>query len=162
MLVQKLSKTPVLWLSFLATVLITLTFQIIGSQVDFVFLDSLSDPVEVKAAIASMSASQREFHAWMTLTLDVAYPLAYGALFVGSAYRFFPAKGFYLCLPALICIPVDLMEGIVQVWALVGTADFTQAKAMLTPLKVILFATGLLITIAGWARWLINKIRRAT
>lgn len=161
MLTKKLSEPKILWISFLATLLITLAFQVIMQQLDLILLDGISDPMEVKAAIAAMSEYQRHFHAWVTATLDVAYPVAYGALFIGSAYRFFPFKGFPLALPAMACIPVDLAEGVVQVLALTGTADLVGTKAVLTPLKQLLFVCGFLITIAGWMKWSIDRVRGA-
>jgi len=46
-------------------------------------------------------------------TLDVIYPLAYGSLFAGVALRFFSQYGVYLALPALLAIPVELIEGVI-------------------------------------------------
>jgi len=152
--VKRLSETRALWLSFSATILITLAFQLIARQFELVLLDTLTDPDEVRSAIAAMTGKQRELHALVTATLDVAYPAAYGALFIGSAFRFFPSWGFVLSIPAMVCIPVDLTEGVVQVLALVGDTDWVSAKTILTPLKQVLFLTGLLITMAGWVKWL--------
>ena len=160
MLTTKLSESKILWLSFTATLLITLAFQAITLQLGLVLLDGISDPSEARAAISSMTVYQRHFHIWITATLDVAYPAAYGALFIGSAYRFFPSKGLLLSLPALLCIPVDLGEGAVQVLALMGALDLINLKAFLTPLKLLLFVSGFLITIAGWIKWAINPESR--
>lgn len=154
----RLADTKILWMSFLATVLCTIVFQVLVHHFDLVLLDALSDPIEIHRAIASMSDQQRLIHAWMTGTLDLIYPMAYGALFVGSAYKFFPTKGFFLSLPVLICIPVDLAEGVVQIFSLAGCVEWTQLKEFLTPLKQMLFVTALLLTISGWVKWLYLKV----
>lgn len=159
--IKRLSETRVLWLSFSATILITVAFQVLVRQFDLVLLDTLSDPDEIRSAIAAMTEKQRELHAFLTATLDVAYPAAYGAFFIGSAYKYFPAWGFVLAVPAMVCIPVDLAEGVVQVFALVGNIDWLSAKAILTPLKNSLVLTGILITMAGWVRWFICRVREA-
>lgn len=151
---EKLSETRMLWISFIATVLLTIIFQILVNQFGLVLLDALSDSTEVRIAISTMSEQQRQIHAWMTGTLDIAYPMAYGALFIGSAYKFFPSKGFLLAVPAILCIPVDLIEGVVQILALMGLVDWTQLKEFLTPLKNLLFVAGALLTISGWAKWI--------
>lgn len=159
-MLEKLAQTKILWLSFAAVVLFNLTFQIIINRFDLLLLDTIADPAQVKAAISTMSEFQRQLHVWVTATLDVAYPLAYSALFAGSAYRFFPARGLFLALPALVCAPVDLVEGVVQILALTSDIDWTASKAILTPLKILLFVAGLLITAAGWCKWSLVRIRK--
>ena len=165
--IKRLSETKALWLSFSATILITAIFQGIVHQFDLVLLDTFSDLDEIRSAIAAMSERQRELHALLTSTLDVAYPAAYAAyaayaaLFIGSAYKFFPAWGFFLAISAMVCIPIDLAEGVVQVLALVGNIDWLSAKGILTPLKDFLVLTGLLITMAGWVKWLLSRVRGA-
>lgn len=157
---KNLSDPKILWLSFSATLLITLTFQVISRQLNLVLLDGVSDPTEVRAAIVGMSEYQRYVHIWITATLDVAHPTAYGALFIGSAYRFFPTKALLLCIPTIVCVPVDLTEGILQILALAGNFDFIELKGVLTPLKILLFVLGLLVTVAGWLKWLLERVRK--
>lgn len=156
-LTKKLSEPKILWFSFCATVLITIAFQVITRQLNLTLLDGIADPTAVRAAIANMSEQQRTVHIWLTTTLDVAYPAAYGALFIGSAYRFFPARGALLAMPALVCIPVDLCEGVTQVLALMGNFSLLELKAFLTPTKELLFVCGFLITVAGWIKTLITR-----
>lgn len=161
-MLAKLAEPRVLWLSFSATVLITIAFQIIVRQFDLVLLDSIAIPAQVNAAISGMSEFQRHLHAWLTGTLDVAYPIAYGALFAGSAYRFFPSSGRLLAIPALVCVPVDLVEGVVQILALTSGIDWTVSKVILTPLKQLLFVVGFLITLAGWLNYSLVRMRVGT
>ena len=156
-----LSKNSTLWLAFIATILLTFSFQVAVGIWDLTMIDAISDPAETRLAIASMSSDQHVIHAWITGTLDVAYPLAYGALFIGSGYKFYGKWGWLVAAPAYVVIPVDLLEGVVQVLALTNVTDWLDAKAILTPLKTVLFLIGLLTTIVGWIIWLISKLRRS-
>ena len=56
-------------------------------------------------------------------------------------------------------MPTDLLEGVVQVLALTDVTDWVDAKAILTPLKTILFLLGLVTTIIGWVIWLVGRLR---
>lgn len=154
-----LSEPRSLWLSFTVTLVITIAFQVIIGQLDLTLLDTITEPSEVRLAITAMSDYQRHFHAWMTGTLDVAYPAAYAALFVGTAYRFFPSRGCLLSLPAIACAVIDLSEGVVQILALTNSIDWLAAKAILTPMKQLLFVSGFLITLAGWISWVVDRVR---
>ncbi len=154
-----LSQTRVLWISFIATILLTIAFQVAVPVWDLILLDAIADPAEVRAALAAMSPEQHTIHAWVTATLDVAYPVAYGALFIGSGYRFYGRYGWLVALPAIVLVPVDLVEGVVQVLALTGIADWIDSKAYITPLKTGLFLVGIVTTIGGWVIWLVNRIR---
>ena len=113
---------------------------------DFAVIDEMSDPEHIRSHIAAMSETQRHVHAWTTATLDVAYPLTYGALFAGLALTRFSR---IFCAPAIAVIPVDLAEGHVQVMALLGNDQLIDLKTVLTPLKLILFVLAALIAIAA-------------
>ncbi|MBE9103007.1 hypothetical protein IQ267_26535 [filamentous cyanobacterium LEGE 07170] len=54
---------------------------------------------------------------------------------------------------------MDLIEGVIQVLALTEMADMLELKAYITPLKSGLFITGLIITLAGWAKWLFLRLK---
>lgn len=148
-----------LWIAFVSTILITIAFPVAASIWGISFIDAMSDPAAVRRAITDMTPDQRVVHAWVTATLDVAYPLAYGALFIGSAYAFYERFGRYIALLLLAVVPTDLLEGVVQVLALTDTADFVDAKAILTPLKTGLFLLGLVTTVSGWVIWTVRRIR---
>ncbi|MEQ8693605.1 MAG: hypothetical protein RIC89_22565 [Pseudomonadales bacterium] len=147
-----------LWLLFAATLLITSLFPYLAQLYSLSFIDALSDPEATRQYIAGLTADQRSAHAWITATVDVAYPLAYGSFFAASARCFFPSR-FYLALPGLIVIPVDCLEGLVQVLALTDVVDWLAAKAVLTPLKFGLFYAGFAIAFIGWLTWIYRKIR---
>jgi len=153
-----LTDTRTLWWLFIATVLITASFPIASQYYDLTLVDGISSPDVTRQVIAEFSEGQRTAHAWITATLDVAYPLAYGLLFAGVSLRFFPVLGRYLAVAPLVCIPVDLFEGLVQVLALIGATDWLALKAVVTPLKTLLFLCGLATTLAGWLKWAYAKV----
>ena len=154
-----LAETKSLWISFVATILITIAFPITVSIWGITFIDAMSDPVAVRQAISDMTPNQRVVHAWVTATLDVAYPLAYSALFIGSAYAFYERFGRYIAIVLLVVVPTDLLEGVIQVLALTNSADFVEAKAVLTPLKTGLFLLGFVTTLFGWLIWSVGRFR---
>ena len=156
-----LTKTSTLWALFTATILITLSFPLVSRLWDLTLIDAISSPNLVREVMAGMTVGQKVAHAWVTATLDVAYPIVYGGLFAGVALRFFPVNGRYLSIPALLVIPVDLAEGIVQVLALTETIDWLMLKAFLTPLKMILFLTAFAISLTGWSKWLYFRLKKA-
>ncbi|MEM6709757.1 MAG: hypothetical protein AAF648_13325 [Pseudomonadota bacterium] len=149
-----------LWIAFVATVLLALTFPQLEAHYDISLVDALSDPTQVRAVIEDMTPEQRRAHVWTTATVDVAYPLAYGSLFVGSVLAFFGRLGRFLAPVLLVVVPVDLVEGVVQILALTNTYDFVDGKAVLTPLKFALAFTGLALTVLGWLVWSVRWLRR--
>ena len=158
-MLRLLAERRSLWVAFVLTILMTFAFTVIASLWGLTFIDGISDPSQVREVIAGMTSDQRVAHAWTTATLDVAYPLAYGALFVGSAYAFYRRFGRYIAMILLVVIPVDLLEGVVQVLALTESADLVDAKAVLTPLKSGLFLLGAVFMLFGWAMWVVNRFR---
>ena len=146
-----LTQPRTLWILFVVFIAETLAFGVVMLTWDFEIIDEMSDPVRIQHHIEAMSATQRTVHAWMTATLDVAYPLTYGPLFIGVALRTLPRAA---ALPALAVIPLDLAEGAVQVLALTGTLEWLWLKAYLTPLKLILFGAAIVIALTalmvGW------------
>lgn len=155
-----LSEPKTLWLSLVVVILITAAFPIAASVWQLSYIDALSDPAQVRESIAAMSTSQRSAHTWITATLDVLYPLAYGALFIGSAYAFYGRFGWLVAIPFFVLVPTDLLEGLVQILALNGLADWVDLKAVLTPLKFLLFLLGVATTVLGWLIWLSRRFRR--
>lgn len=135
-----------LWILFILFVAETLGFGIIMRIWDFGIIDEMSDPEKIRNHISEMSELQRAVHAWMTATLDVAYPLTYGALFAGLSLR---ALSPLYAVPAIAVIPVDLIEGLVQVLALLGAYDALWLKAYVTPAKLILFVAAMVIALVA-------------
>ena len=159
MLERYLNNNRAIWIGFIGTVLLTLSFPWVAGQFGFVFIDALSDPTAVREEIARMTEQQRSIHAWSTATLDVAYPAAYGTWLAGSAYAFFGKWGKYAALPIFVLVPIDLIEGVVQVFALTDVVDWVDTKAYLTTAKFGLVQYGLLMVAIGWVLWVIQRIR---
>ena len=148
---RPLREGRVLLVALVATVLLTALFPVVAGHFGLTLLDAVADPAEARALIAGLTGEQRQAHAWITGTLDVAYPLAYGALFLGAALRFFPRKGVLLAIPILIGIPAEFLEGLVQILALTGQVDWLAAKAVLTPVKGGTFVYGAVLALLGVA-----------
>lgn len=148
-MLKSLSNTKVLWASFVLTLILTLGFGVIMYIWQFGIIDEMYIAEDIGAHLQTMTEQQRTVHAWMTGTLDVAYPFAYGAFFIGIALRYFGRFGIYLALPSLLCIPADLTEGLAQVMILTGHEGWMTLKTIATPIKLVLYITGLLITLVG-------------
>lgn len=144
-----LTNTRTLWAMFWTTLALTAIFAVIMAVWQFELIDEMSDPDQIRAHVAGFSDVQKTAHIWMTATIDVAYPLAYGSLFMGMALRFFGRAGFWLALPSLVVIPVDLAEGYVQVMFLSSDDSLLHFKRILTPLKLWLFIPGAIIALIG-------------
>ena len=137
--------------ALVATVVLTALFPVVAGHFGLTPLDAVADPAEARALIEGLTREQRQAHAWITGTLDVAYPLTYGALFLGATLRFFPRKGVLLAIPILIGVPADFLEGLVQILALTGQVDWLAAKAVLTPVKGGAFVYGAVLALLGVA-----------
>ena len=155
---HKLTRTPTLYGLLCVTIAMTLAFTPLAQHFGLTLLDGISSPQLARETIAAFTADQRIAHAWITATLDVAYPLAYGLLFAGCTLRFFPNAGKYLALPPLLVIPIDLFEGLIQILALLEISDWLALKAVVTPLKLILLASGLITTVAGAFAWAYRRL----
>jgi len=145
----RIAEKRTLWLLLVMTLLMTAAFAAVPSIFGITLIDGLSEPNAVWKTIEDMSESQRHTHQWLTATLDVAFPLVYGSLFAGAALRFFGSAGKWLAVPALLVIPVDLVEGAVQICLLGLDREGLEAKAVLTQTKVVLFVTAAVLAIAG-------------
>lgn len=104
-----------------------------------ILLDSLGSASESQQLLASMSDVQKTAHFKITLWLDMLFPLAYGGFFVGLTLKYFEQAGIWLVIPAVLVIPIDICENLIQLLALTGTEDLLHIKAMLTPIKFMLF-----------------------
>lgn len=141
-----LTRPSTLWTLFALVVFETIGFSVIMRIWDFTIIDEMRDPEAIGRHIAGMTDTQKRVHAWMTATLDVAYPLTYGPLFAGLALRAFRPLW---ALPAVAVIPTDLAEGAVQVMALTGSEHVLWLKAYVTPLKLLLFGLAMVIALAA-------------
>ena len=152
-----LTKTKTLWTLFWLTIAMTIMFGVVMRIWGLGIIDEMFHGEEILAHIAAMSPTQRLVHAWMTATLDVAYPFAYGGLFIGIALKNFDKLGPWLALPSLAVIPVDLTEGFVQVLLLNGHDGVVWLKEIVTPLKLVLYISGLVISLVGLGRGILRR-----
>ena len=154
-----IKKRSTLWVLFALTVILTFSFSFVAEQNQMSFLDAISSPEEAKQLVASLSEEQKQVHIWVTAVLDVAYPLVYGMFFAGVALASFRHFGFFLAIPSFLVIPVDIAEGMVQIYGLLGHTDWLDWKLVLTPLKFALVLIGLTVAVVAWIQWLIEKVR---
>ncbi|MEP1231702.1 MAG: hypothetical protein ABJG88_13600 [Litorimonas sp.] len=130
-------------------VVLTMAFGVTMHLWQFSIIDEMYVADDIAAHIQAMTETQKTVHAWMTGTLDVAYPFAYGAFFIGIAMRYFGRFGIFLAMPSLLCIPVDLIEGLAQIMLLTGHEDWMNVKILVTPIKLFLYIPGAFITLIG-------------
>ena len=146
-----LTRTPILWISGVLYLIMTLAFAIIMKVWDFQVIDEMFIKADILAHIEAMSAEQQRVHAMTTATLDVAYPFAYGIFQAGMAYRYLGSWGKWIAPLSLICIPFDLTEGFSQVMLLTGSLQYVELKTVVTPIKLALFTLGLVAAVVALA-----------
>lgn len=135
-----------LWVFFALTLILTAAFIAAMSIWDFTVIDEMYHADQIQSHVELMSPLQRRVHIIVTATLDVLYPLIYGGLFAGLCLNAFP-KYKWLAAPALICIPVDLLEGVSQIRILQGHMSWIDVKVIVTPIKLGLFFAALLLAL---------------
>ena len=144
-----LTRPRTIWLAFVLTLILTAIFGLVMHIWNFQIIDEMWNPARVAAHIDLMSPEQRRAHAWLTGTVDVLYPFSYTALFLGMAMKYFPSAGWKLYAPIILTIPFDLTEGLVQILALSGYEAVIPIKAVVTPIKLILFTFGLIVSLCA-------------
>ncbi len=144
-----LARSSAIWISGFLFLALTVAFAAVIRLYDLHIIDEIADPSAVMAVVSSMTPGHRTAHFYMTLILDMPYPLAYGAFFAGLALRFFGRAGVWFALPAFVCIPADLIENTVQLLVLAGHENWLWLKALMTPLKLATFIAASLIGIAA-------------
>lgn len=154
-----LVKTRTLWTLFGTCIVIMYAYHLMVNHWSLHIIDELYSPDAVRYALYQMTPEQKIIHAWLTATLDVAYPIALGAFLGGVALRFFSKYGSYLAMPAFLAVPTDLLEGAIQILTLTNTYDLLQLKAYVTPAKIALDLIALFIAIFAWITWLILKVK---
>ena len=148
------ARPKVLLGSFVVTLLLSVVFVVVMQVFDFVIIDEMFREHVIREHIASMSDEQKRMHIWLTATVDVLYPLAYGALFVGVQIRVLGMKRRVFAALSMVAVPVDLIEGLAQVMLLSGHSSWMPVKLMATPIKLLSFTFGLLVTL-GCAAWVL-------
>lgn len=145
----------------MTTLFLTVLFGVVMYVWQFQIIDEMYDAQHIIDHIASMSDLQRRVHSWLTGTVDVAYPFAYAAFFIGVAIKSFGRYGVLLCVPSILCVPADLLEGFAQIMLLNDQENFIGLKVVATPIKLVLFITGLIITLIGLLKLYLEKRRKS-
>lgn len=156
---DRLTRPALLWILFILSLALTASFVFVGDRFGFRFIDSMSAPGEVLAYVGALTPQQKLVHAISTATLDVVYPFAYGGLLAGLTLRYWHTFGRLLILPAILVIPADLIEGVVQIFILNGEIGLVGMKSWLTPLKYGLFFLALAIALVGMFKTVIAGFR---
>jgi len=144
-----ITRTPVLWTLFVLTVVIFLVFGALAPIVGGQFLDMVSAPAETRAVFEAMTPGERTAHLWVTVLLDTAFPLSFGLLFAGMAWRFFGKFGRFAAIPGFAVLIVDLTENTLQAITLSGAAYLLEPKEWVSPLKMNLFYLAALIALVA-------------
>ena len=139
----------VIFAAFVIFMLIGAGFGIWSGRYDLIMLDQISDAENVRSALAAMTPEQKSAHWWMTLVLDYAYPLAYGAFFVGITLRFFGGAGAWLSIPAIAAALADVVGNTIQLMLLSGNESLLWLKVIMTQVKFGAFLLAALIALIG-------------
>lgn len=144
------------WFSLAGALVCTGLFQWLSQIYQLQLLDAMWIPEQARSAIATMSEAQRSAHIWITGTLDVVYPMLYGLFFINAGCRYWPKLTRWIVRLCALLVLSDLLEGVVQLLALLGWADLLVCKLLLTPAKLALFGLGLMAIGLGLMRRLIS------
>ena len=159
MKIDALSRTYILWALFILCIITLFITRYLVNVWELSLLDEIYSLDDVRNVLNKMSEEQKVAHIWITATLDLIYPVIFGALLAGLTLRLLPKYGLYLVGPAIIGVFLDLSENVVQILALLDFHSLLGAKAILTPGKMALFLVAFLIVIIGFLKWLLLKIK---
>ena len=117
-------------------------FLFVGYRFEINYLDQEYLDQRVLFILENMSTLQASIHSWVTMTLDIIFPLAYGFLFFGILLSNLEGQWKFLAILPLILIAADLTEGIFQIQLL--KAETTEMmtisyKNKITLIKYFLF-----------------------
>ncbi len=140
-----LTRTPVLIGLFIATLLIGTSFYFVIQAIEGDLLDMIWTGDDAITRLNELSDAQKEAHLLGTVTLDVLYPFAYCALFVGLLCRLAWRWRWGLILLPVMAALCDFAENTVQAMALSGRpSEILFVKDLVTPIKFY----GLMATLA--------------
>lgn len=117
-------------------------FLFIGNRFEINYLDQEYLDQRVFFILENMSVLQVSIHLWVTMTLDVIFPLAYGFLFFGILLNNLEDQWKFLAILPLILIAADLAEGIFQIQLLKAETTkmiIVSYKNNITLIKYFLF-----------------------
>ena len=123
-------------------------FLFIGNRFEINYLDQEYLDQRIIFILKNMTVLQASIHLWVTMTLDVIFPIAYGFLFFGILLSNLEGQWKFLAVLPLILIAADLTEGIFQIQLL--QAETTEMmvvsyKNKITLIKYFLFLICMII-----------------
>jgi len=152
-----LSSNKAITISFVLMVLCGIGFGVFSGSYGGVLMDLAMDEEGALATLAGLTPEQKTSHFWVTVLLDSAYPLCYGAFFVGAIARLAREHRVWAIWPSLIGVDCDFVENTVQAMALSGNPDWLWLKDYVAPVKMAALAIGLLLIIGFGIRILIHR-----
>jgi len=135
-LLNWLAQTKVLWVTFILTVVVSVAFVMLTSQVNGAFMDEALTEAAALETLNGLSSDQKSFHFWVTALLDTLYPLVYGGFFAGMITRLAGSMRSWAVWPGLIGVDCDFVENITQLLALADNPGWLFLKDVVTPIKM--------------------------
>lgn len=157
---QSMTRTPVLWALFVLMISCNVGFVLLDPLIGGNMLDLVSTHEDTRRVFSVLTPEQKNAHFWITVLLDTLYPLTFGFLFAGLAWRFFGKWGPLAAIPGFAVMIVDLTENMIQALALSGAADLLDAKVWVTPLKIYLFLLAAAIALVAVIIALVRLLRK--
>lgn len=125
-------------------------------------LDSIPTVSKSNRLLQTIGESQRCAHIGITLILDTVFPFVYGLLLIGATMKLYPHNYLAWLAPAVIVIPMDLLENLVHLTALLSHEPVMPIKGWLTPAKWVLIVVAILIVIVPGALRTVALVKRRT
>ena len=134
-----ITKWQIISALFIITALLLAGFILCSPLVGGTYLDTVSDADKVNTILSQMSGEEKKMHIIITIVLDMLFPFMYGGLFIALTIKYLGKISAWLSLPAILVIPLDLVENLIQICTLSGRIDLITSKSILTHAKVLLF-----------------------
>lgn len=157
-LLNFLSRTPVLIGAFALFLVSGALFGVFMPAAGGELLDMQMTGAAAGDILSAMTPEARTAHIWITALLDTLYPLAYGGVLAGIAWRFGGRLRSLAILPAIIGVVSDFAENALQLAALSGSPGWLAGKDIITPLKFGAIAAAALIALVLLVAALLRRL----
>ena len=129
-----LTDTVTLLLLAIASGLCLFSFALFRHAIGGKYLDQVCSLHRARDIVTEMTALQVKRHLLITTYLDTIFPVCYGLLLAGLAFRFSPLNGLWQAFPAAIAVLFDFMENSTHFIAL-KTRKVPKTKPLFSVLK---------------------------
>lgn len=142
-----LTRTPVIWGFFIATLLVGFSFYFVQQAAGGgALLDQIASGDAAAIRLAEMTADQKRAHFLGTAGLDTLYPITYFGFIAGLSARLAGTWRIWVILPVGFTAVVDYIENTVQAMALAGRPpEILLVKDIVTPMKFAGFSIAILL-----------------